>query len=249
MQNLSSKVNTLKLPSIKSDLESALANRFGSAIKLREKPLLKSAPTGVDEVDSITGGLPRGALSEFVGSVSSGRTSLMLATLAAATSRGEACALVDTTDSFDPVSGAAAGIDMDRLLWIRCAGNGEHALKAVDLLLQGGGFGLVILDLGDISPRDARRIQPTWWFRFRRAIENKPTVMLLIGQESCARSCASLVLEVQKEATAWSSPESTDSHQSIPLSSTLLRGFQLRIERNKPITPGERRTRIKARAL
>ena len=236
----------MKPPLLKADLESALARRFGPAIKLREKPPRESAFIGIGEVDSITGGLPRGALSEFVGPVSSGRTSLLLATLAAATARGEACALVDVSDAFDAVSGAAAGIDLDRLLWIRCGGNGEHGLKATDLLLQGGGFGLVALDLGDLSPGDARRIQPTWWFRFRRAVENKPTVILVIAHESCARSSASLVLEMKREDAAWSTPESSESPQPIPVRSNLLRGFQLQIERNKPIKLGKRSVRIKA---
>ena len=236
----------MKTPFQKADLESALAGRFGSAAKLRDKPPQESALIGIEEVDSITGGLPRGALSEFVGPASSGRTSLMLAALAAATARDEVCALVDVSDAFDAVSGEAAGIDLDRLLWIRCGGNGEHALKAADLLLQGGGFGLVALDLGDVSPHDLRRIQPAWWFRFRRAIENKSTVMLVVAQESCARSSASLVLEMKREEAAWSSPSGSEARQSIPVCSNLLRGFQIRIERNKPNKLGKRSVRIKA---
>ena len=235
----------MKQPPSKTNLESALADRFGSAAKLREKVPHEPAIIGIEEVDSVTGGLPRGAISEFVGPPSSGRTSLLLATLAAATKRGEACALVDLNDAFDAVSGAEAGIDLDRLLWVRCEGNGEHALKATDLLLQGGGFGLVAFDLGDIAPRDARRIQLSWWFRFRRELENKPTAMLVIAQESCARSNASLVLQLSREDASWSTPAGTNAGQPIPLSSNLLRGFQLRIERNKPIKAGSRRVRIR----
>src|SRR5438309_720649 len=42
------------------------------------------------------------------------------AALARATQRGEVCALVDVSDAFDPASAAAAGIEMSRLLWVRC---------------------------------------------------------------------------------------------------------------------------------
>src|SRR4029453_16042544 len=67
----------------------------------------------------LRGGLPRGQLSEIVGPASSGRTTLVLQTIAASTRRGEIAALVDTFDLFDAASAAAAGIDLERLLWVR----------------------------------------------------------------------------------------------------------------------------------
>src|SRR5690242_18717543 len=82
---------------------------------------------------------PRGCLTEIVGAASSGRTSLLHAALAASTGRGEMCAIVDADDAFDPASAEAAGVRLDRLIWIRCGRNAEHALKAADLLIQGGG--------------------------------------------------------------------------------------------------------------
>jgi hypothetical protein len=106
------------------------------------------------EVDSATGGLPRGCLTEIVGPASSGRTSLLMGILAAATARQEACALVDAEDAFSPHSAADAGVQLERLLWVRCGHSAEHALKAADLLIQGGGFGLVVMDLGDTLPKD-----------------------------------------------------------------------------------------------
>src|SRR5262249_52885278 len=78
------------------------------------------APTGLSTIDArIAGGVPRGQLSEVVGPRSSGRTSLTLQMLAAATARGDIVALVDALDTFDAASADAAGIDLDRLLWIR----------------------------------------------------------------------------------------------------------------------------------
>jgi len=62
---------------------------------------------------------------------------------------------------------------------------------------------VVVVDLGGISWVDVRRINLSMWFRFRRAIENTPTILLLLGEESCARSCASLVLQCQRKADTW----------------------------------------------
>ena len=106
-------------------------------------------PTGLPEVDALAGGFPQGCLTEIYGPSSSGRTSLMLAAMAQTTGREGLCALVDASDAFDPASAAAAGVHLERLLWVRCGGNAEHALKAADLLVQGGGFGMVVMDLAD----------------------------------------------------------------------------------------------------
>ncbi|HLG13914.1 MAG TPA: hypothetical protein VJH03_05210 [Blastocatellia bacterium] len=190
---------------LKEEMESALAARFGPAIGLRENPFLEVMSTGIPEVDSISGGgLPRGAITEVWGPASSGRTSLLLASLAEATARDEVCALVDATDGFDPASAAAVGIDLNQLLWVRCGWSLEHAIKATDLILQGGGFGLVALDMGDIVAKDARRIPSSYWFRFRRAIEKTPTCLLVISGEPGVRSCATLGLEMSREGERWS---------------------------------------------
>lgn len=212
----------------KAELEAALASRFGASARFREKPETQFVPSGIREVDAIAGGLPRGGITEVFGPPSSGRTSLMLSALAAATAREEICALVDTNDAFSPQAGAAAGIALDRLLWVRCGANANHALKALDLLLQGGGFGLVVFDIGDIAPRFARKIPLASWFRFRRVIENTPTVMLAIEQEANAKSCASLVLEMERARATWDG-------SALATWSRLLRGAELRIARRKPV--------------
>ena len=181
-----------------------LQKQFESVLQWQPRPAPELVRTGISELDAATGGIPRGALTEIFGPASSGRTSLLASILAAATGRQEICALVDTEDSFDPVSAAAAGVHLDRLLWIRCGHNAEHALKSADLLIQGGGFGLVAMDLGDTPPRTARRISLTSWFRLRRAVENTPTVLLTVAQQSNAKTCASLMLECSREGVIWS---------------------------------------------
>jgi len=190
------------------------------ASKIEVPPAPEMASSGIREMDALCGGLPRGCLSEIYGPASSGRTSMLLAVLAAATRRQEVCALVDATDAFDPLSGVAAGLDFSRLLWVRCGGclprrhQGtekakdtrnenplEQALRVTDLLLQSGGFGLVAIDLGDVSMQAARRIPLTSWFRFRRAVENTATVLFVAGQASYARTCASLVVRLGAQST------------------------------------------------
>src|SRR5689334_9703760 len=77
---------------------------------------------------------PRGRISEIVGTRSSGRTSVLHALLAASTGRGEYAALVDSQDAFDACSAAACshagGVELSKLVWVRCGGNAEHALRA-----------------------------------------------------------------------------------------------------------------------
>ena len=207
----------------KTELEANMASRFGDAFRIHEKAVVETLSTGVSEIDALTGGLPRGAISEIFGPASSGRTSLMYSMLAYATRHEETCALVDTNDVFAPTAATAAGVDFDRLLWVRCAGNLENAFKAADLLLHAGGFGLVILDLGDVAGKDARRIISSWWYRFRRTVEDRPTVLAVISEEACTRSCAALTLELNGTAE-WSRAR-------------LLRHNAIRAKRQRPISP------------
>jgi hypothetical protein len=186
--------------------------------------------SGVPAIDALTGGLPRGCLTEICGPASSGRTTLLLSAVAAATHRGEFCVVIDASDALDPHSAAAAGVDLRRLLWVRCNEGSipkksskkpraqqklpqtdfdfnhanswtserclEQVLRATDLLLESGGFGLIVLDLADLPHQAARRIPLTTWFRFRRAVENKPTILLAIEQHPIAGSCSSVLLRL-----------------------------------------------------
>lgn len=70
----------------------------------------------------------------------------------------------------------------------------DQALRATDLLLQGGGFSLVVLDLTGISPEAALRIPAATWFRFRAMAEASGTALVLLSEAACARSSAALVL-------------------------------------------------------
>ena len=201
----------MRAPFSKSDFTS----RFGDVFKVHEKSVVEALSTGIPEIDALTGGLPRGAISEIFGPASSGRTSLMYSMLAYATTHEETCALVDTNDAFAPTSAATAGIDFDRLLWVRGAGNLEHAFKATDLLLHAGGFGLVILDIGDVAVQDTRRIISSWWYRFRHTVEDRPTVLMVLSEEACTRSCSAVTLELNG-AAEWSRANAEPPRAAVP---------------------------------
>jgi hypothetical protein len=276
----------LKKPAQASAPESVIATVFQSKIGNRQSTIpltpasrleIRSAPemvsSGIPALDALTGGLPRGCLAEICGPASSGRTTVLLASLAAASSRGEYCVLIDASDALDPHSLAVAGVDLDRLLWVRCgetspqahpstvlrAGSGtekntfkvnsegwlesqngkhqserrlEQVLRATDLLLESGGFGLIILDLADVPPQSARRIPLTTWFRFRRAVEHKPTILLVIEQQPIAGSCSSLLLQLgaqsdEKKASMQTNNLSGDGESTAKRREPFIVDFQI----------------------
>ena len=179
---------------VRAELESLLRARklditLTTALPLERRDPSDLAATGIPRLDrELGGGFRRGHLSEIVGARSSGRTSVLCSTLAAAASRGELVALIDTNDRFDPSSAVAAGLDVSRLLWIRDTGDAARALKAAMLVLQAGGFGVVAFDLADVRSQGLRSFPFTTWLRLARAIEGSETVALLVAAERLARS-------------------------------------------------------------
>ena len=265
------------IPSI-GNWQSQIGNSLplAPASRLAIRPSPEMVPSGIPALDALTGGLPRGCLTEICGPASSGRSTVLLAALAAATHRGEFCALVDASDALDPQSAAAASVELDRLLWVRCGEDPprrhpstslragpdmektvarnrsqsgcsisaapfaaevgsssqiafnfdgtksraseprlEQVLRATDLLLESGGFGLIALDFADLPPQAARRIPLTTWFRFRRAIEHKPTILLAIEPQPITGSCSSLLLQLGVPSTQYSVPGSNPTHAQL----------------------------------
>jgi hypothetical protein len=195
----------MNVAATKKEIESALVDRFGHVFERYERLPAETLSTGNEEIDNALRGFPRGAITEIQGAASSGRISLILSALSAASSQEEICAVVDCDDTFDLSSAANAGVDFDRLLWVRCNHNLERAFKAVDLILHSGGFGFVALNLCDVPAGTLRRIVSSWWFRFRRAVENTPTAMIVITPLAAVRSCASLALELNNKGAVWPS--------------------------------------------
>lgn len=173
------------------------------------KPEWKTILTGIQQIDAVIGGIPIGGLTELCGSnlASSGKISALTSLLATA-SQDQFCALVDASDGFDPASAKAAGVNLSRLLWVRCGKNKtklrplEQAFKVADMLLQSSGFGLVIVDVSSIPERFVRNVPLTTWFRFSRIIEKQNTALVFVEQQSHATSCAAVVLRLKtKPAT------------------------------------------------
>ena len=193
------------LSSLRSSIEAHLRGKIASPFSFRDRHSFDLVSTGVPQMDALFGGLPRGAITELCGPPCSGRTSLLLSALASRTSEGEVCALVDARDSFDPLTAASAGIALHKLLWVRCQ-NIDQALQAADLLIQAGGFGIVAVDLGGVPDKTVRQVPLNAWFRFRRAVEDTPTILLLLEQQPSAKTCASLVLQLETKQAHWTSP-------------------------------------------
>lgn len=175
------------------------------------------AATGLAALDAALGrGWRRGEVSEIVGARSSGRTAVLVASLAAAVHRGEVVGLVDTFDRFDPPSAAAAGLPLASVLWVRGpaithvrpagrrpAGGAalidaavQRAVRAADLLIRAGGFGLVALDLADVPPQTLRALPWTTWRRLAHANEGRDTAVLLLAESPLGRSARGATLRV-----------------------------------------------------
>ena len=300
---------------VRRQIEAALEKKIPSA--LTPAPKIRNAvhPTGIDALDELLeGGLPQGAISEFVGPECSGRTSIALSFLARMTRQERVCAWIDVSDALDPASAAAAGADLRRLLWLRCGaisaperpasykfqlpekyfapppvkkglhggGFGRHprqeikglsdavggllqpeamvprcaepqdrgrskqdvcttpllrmpevrrrsclppkpwpriekALRSADLLLQAGGFGAIVLDMGSLAPEFVSRVPLATWYRYRMAAERTQSSILLLTQYSCAKSSAEMVLQLH-------------AAQPICDESTIFSGIQPQVE-------------------
>jgi hypothetical protein len=153
---------------------------------LRQAPLATSIAT-FDEI--LGGGLPRGAMVELVGRGSCGRFSTLIAALQQMTSAGEAAALVDQGSQLDPQAATAAGIDLDRLLWLRPR-RLDDSLAAAEMLVATG-FGLVALDLG--LPPVLGRPPLAAWLRLARSAAVHQAV-ILVGSPYRLSGCAAAVV-------------------------------------------------------
>lgn len=269
---------------LRLQIEATLSDRIPYALTPAPRVIRPTAPTGNEGLDErLGGGLPVGAISELTGPECSGRTTLALSFLAGLTEAGCVCAWVDVSDALDPESAAAAGVDLERLLWVRCGKEAEHlmlpclgvdpmnpepsselaaskfkvtvihtnrepcqyalqqpftprcaepqprvirkscetvplasqfpqaaiasrnrpvkpwsrldkALRATDLLLQGGGFSAIVLDMGSIEPEFALRVPLATWYRYRAAAERTQACVVLLTRRACAKSSAEVVL-------------------------------------------------------
>jgi hypothetical protein len=171
---------------------------------LHKQPLARaSSPlaTGFPALDDLlAGGLPRAAITEVVGHTSAGRTSLLLGILGATTRRGELVAWVDAEDALDPLSVEAAEPVIERFLWVRTSGREARklALQSADLLVDAGGFAVVVLDL--LGGREVSTSSP--WVRLARRLSGTRTALVVLGRGVVTGSAAHLRLECRRRGSA-----------------------------------------------
>jgi hypothetical protein len=179
------------VPSTLDSLRHLLAERFPAA----PRPAGHRWATGVPAIDTVTGGLPRGAVTEVVCSTPSCGGHLLFARLLAdARATRQRVALVEAADGFDPDS-----FDPDataHLLWVR-ADSVDRALQATDLLLRDANVPLVLLDLRDTPEAARRRVPTTLWYRLQRAAAPHD-VSLLVETPRSLVPCASLRVELHR---------------------------------------------------
>jgi hypothetical protein len=143
--------------------------------------------------------LRQGAITEIVGPLSSGRTSLLTVCLREVTRAGGAAALVDADEVFDPASAERAGVDLHRVLWVRCDGRRDAALQATDLLVRCPGFALVVLDVGESPPR----VSLAQAFRLKLTVHRSGAALLVVARRRILGAGAALAVETRRRGLAW----------------------------------------------
>jgi hypothetical protein len=171
-------------------------------------------PIGLADLErALGGGLPRGRVTELAGPAGAGRTGLACAIAASATRAGETIAWIDAEDALDPEAAAAAGVVLERTLWVRPRAAAE-TWRAAEILLRAGGFGLVVLDLGESAPEAAappagarhreRRVRPATPLVLARAAEATRTTLLVATAIPRMGAAVALALTVAVRRTRWS---------------------------------------------
>ncbi|MGH0029775.1 MAG: hypothetical protein ACQGVC_08285 [Myxococcota bacterium] len=172
------------------DLGSRL-QRGSRALALERAPRLA---TGLPDIDALVGGgFPTGRLSEIAGPASSGRTSVGQALLARATRSGETVALVDVAAAFDPPSAHAAGVVLERVLWVRPPAL-RQAVRCCECLQDAHGFALVLLDL---ARGDRSELPASTWQRLARSASGTGTALVVLSEARTTGTHAELVLEME----------------------------------------------------
>lgn len=160
----------------------------------------------IDEIllESVGFSFARGSVSEISGAASSGKTSLSLALLSKLTRDGEICAVIDSSNGFDPCTATLAGVVIENLLWIKCGRNIEKAFMSADYLVQAKGFGCLWLNLNGLSERELQMVPKTYWYRYRTRIKETPTILLVTAEQPATGSASQQSFVFTRERTEWS---------------------------------------------
>jgi hypothetical protein len=190
---------------LRASLETRIAAKVMNATELIRAVANRTRdevlPTTLAPLDALLGGgLPRGKAIEIAGRRSAGRFSIVVSALAAATSIGEAAALIDLGDNFDPQIGEANGIELARLLWIR-----PHTLKQAVMaaeMIVATGFQLVVVDAGS-HPIRGRRVPDAAWVRLARTAEANGTAMMISTPYALTGTATEAVVSAHTARAKW----------------------------------------------
>jgi hypothetical protein len=190
---------------LRAALDPALARRIvnGSELirALDKARREESIPTTLEAFDALLGGgLQRGKVVELIARRAAGRFSVAFSAIVSATTMGEAAALVDLGDHFDPQLAEADGVDLQRLLWIR-----PHTLKQAVMaaeMVTATGFQLVVLDLG-LHPLKGRRVPDAAWVRLARAAEAHGAAMLISSPYALTGTASEAVVKSCRSQVRW----------------------------------------------
>jgi len=212
-------VQTFNVASIPDDPAESLARlREATARWVAQERTRARLTTGVEALDGLLGGgWPQGRVGELIGPPCSGRTAVAMATVAAATSRGEVVAWVDAADAFDPVSATAAGVELDRVLWVR-PGDLEKTVRAAELCLDLCGFGVVVVDLAGASARRERHGGKGKALRLVRAAERAGAVVLVLAERAWVGTLAGVTVALGRGAAEWRGGELGAPHWLVGIS-------------------------------
>lgn len=217
---------------LRASLEASIASKISSGSELiravarqRREEIL---PTTIEPLDALLGGgLARGKMTEIAGRGT--RFSIVIATLAATTSMGEAAALIDGGDSFDPQLAEAAGVDLQRLLWVR-----PHTMKETVTaaeMIGATGFQLVIIDMGARRP-PGRRVPDATWVRMARVAESHGATILVSAPYALTGTTSEAMVLAHAPHARWLGGGNAPR---------LLAGIEtrLKLEKHRRLRPGQ----------
>jgi recombination protein RecA len=196
------------MPSV-AIIRAQVEKRIPGALTVYERQTPEVFSTGIKAIDQQIGGIPKGCVTQVCASAgaNSGRTTLLMSLLAQVTRDEEFCAVVDATDSFDPESASRMGVCFSRLLWTRCADKGmkalERSFRVTDILINNGGFGVIVLNLAYVEERLIRKVPHTSWFCLARKIGRTSAAFVVMLPYSAAQSCAALTLHLGNAQSHW----------------------------------------------
>jgi hypothetical protein len=140
------------------------------------------AATGIVALDrALSGGLPRGRLTEITGPLGNGKTSLVRHIIARSNQR---VAYIDATRTLVPRDWAHVNT-----LWVIRPPTPQRGAWSADVLLRSGAFGLVVLDS---APPLTRAVT----MRLSQLSRESDAVLLVLGEETMLQTGTAVRLRV-----------------------------------------------------